>query len=157
MNGILSALLDRYDRGEVSRRQLLQVLAAAAAGATSAAPAAAAEPTFRGTGLNHIALAVSDIPRSKDFYQKHLGLPLISESQTSCFLKIGEEFLTLFKRGPVGLDHYCYAIEDFNADAVMTRLNREGLNPRRASGTDRVYFQDPDGLTVQLAAKDHMA
>jgi catechol-2,3-dioxygenase len=154
MNEILSALLDRYERGEVSRRQLLQALAAVAGVSQTAA---AAEPTFRGIGLNHIALRVADIPGSKQFYQKHLGLPLISESATSCFLKVGDEFLTLFKRGEAGLDHYCYAIENFDADAVMAKLNREGLNPRRASGTDRVYFQDPDGLTVQLAAKDHRA
>ena len=154
MHEILSALLDRYERGEVSRRQLLQTLAAVAGASQTAAAAAS---TFQGVGLNHIALQVADIPRSKAFYQKHLGLPLISESATSCFLKVGDEFLTLFKRGQVGLDHYCYAIEDFKPDAVMDKLNREGLKPRRPDGTDRIYFADPDGLTVQLAARDHRA
>jgi catechol 2,3-dioxygenase-like lactoylglutathione lyase family enzyme len=156
MKEVLSALLDRYESGEVSRRQLLETLAVVA-GAAQLATAAAAAPTFQGVGLNHIALAVADIGRSKEFYQKHFGFPLISESATSCFLKVGDEFLTLFKRGPVGLDHYCYAVENFDPDAAMETLNRLGMKPRRAGGTDRVYFPDPDGITVQIAAKDHMA
>jgi hypothetical protein len=40
---------------------------------------------------------------------------------------------------------------------VMSELNRHGLKPRRASGTDRIYFPDPDGLEVQLSAVDHRA
>jgi hypothetical protein len=38
-----------------------------------------ADSTFKGVGLNHIALRVADIPRSKKFYQELLGLPFISE------------------------------------------------------------------------------
>jgi len=39
----------------------------------------------------------------------------------------------------------------------MEELKRQGLNPNRPSGTDRVYFPDPDGLTVQLSSVDHHA
>ncbi len=39
----------------------------------------------------------------------------------------------------------------------MEDLKRQGLNPNRPSGTDRVYFSDPDGLTVQLSSVDHHA
>ncbi len=154
MHDLISALLNRYESGHVSRRGLIQALAALAA----AAPAvSAAEPTFKGVGLNHIAVRVTDIPRAKAFYQDLLGLPLLSESQSSCFLKLGDEFLTLFKNQNPGLDHYCIAIENFKPDAVMDQLTRKGLKPRRANGTDRIYFRDPDGLEVQLSAADHRA
>jgi catechol 2,3-dioxygenase-like lactoylglutathione lyase family enzyme len=147
-------MLDRYESGAVSRRQLVQSLAALAV----AGPAAAAsESTFKGSGLNHVALRVADIPRTKKFYQELLGLPLIRESETSCFLKLGNDFLTFFKNQPAGLDHYCIAIENFNPGAVMGELKRNGLNPRRPDGTDRIYFRDPDGLEVQLSASDHSA
>jgi len=32
----------------------------------------------------------------------------------------------------------------------MEELKRQGLTPSRPSGSDRVYFPDPDGLTVPL-------
>ena len=72
-------------------------------------------------------------------------------------LKIGDQFLTQFKNERPGLDNYCVAIADFNPEAVMSELNRQGLKPRRPTGTDRIYFLDPDGLEVQLSSADHRA
>ena len=154
MERIISGMLEEYERGNVSRRHLIQSLAALA---LIAPPSPAAESTFKGVGLNHIAIRVTDIRRSREFYQKQLGLPLIRESETSCFLKVGDEFLTLFKNEHAALDHYCVAIENFRPDAVMSELNRQGLNPRRSTDTDRIYFPDPDGLEVQLSSTDHRA
>ncbi len=48
-------------------------------------------------------------------------------------------------------------IESFKPDEVMDQLKKLGLRPRRPSGTDRIYFRDPDGLEVQLAAVGHRA
>jgi catechol 2,3-dioxygenase-like lactoylglutathione lyase family enzyme len=154
MERIISQMLKEYKSGRASRRYLLRGLSAL----TWAAPAAlATESTFQGVGLNHIAIRVADVGRSRKFYQKHLRVPLIRESETSCFLKMGDEFLTLFKNERPGLDHYCVAIENFKPDAVMSELNRQGSEPRRPSGTDRIYFPDPDGLEVQLSSADHRA
>jgi len=154
MERIISGMLQEYERGSLSRRQLIQSLATL----FLAAPMApAAESTFTGVGLNHIAIRVADIPRSREFYQHLLGVPLIRESETSCFLKMGDQFLTLFENDHPGLDHYCVAIANFNPDAVMIALNRQGLKPRRPSGTDRIYFPDADGLEVQLSSADHRA
>jgi catechol 2,3-dioxygenase-like lactoylglutathione lyase family enzyme len=152
MHDLIASMLERYESGRLGRRELIRALAALAV----AAPAAA-ESTFQGVGLNHIALRVADIPRTRAFYQGLLGLPLISESPTSCFLKLGEEFLTFFRNPNPGLDHYCIAIENFRPDEVVARLRGKGLEPRRPSGTDRIYFRDPDGLEVQLSAVGHRA
>ena len=154
MHQFIARLLDRYEYGQVSRRQIIEALAALCA----AAPAgSAADSTFKGVRLNHVAVRVTDIPRAKTFYQELLGLPLISESAGSCFLKLGDEFLTLFKNQTPGLDHYCIAIENFEPDQVMNQLTKRGLKPRRPKGTDRIYFHDPDGLEVQLSAVGHRA
>jgi catechol 2,3-dioxygenase-like lactoylglutathione lyase family enzyme len=154
MHELISAMLNRYESGQLSRRNLIQALTALA---VSAPPASAAESTFKGVGLNHIAVRVTDIPRAKVFYQDMFGLPLISESPSSCFLKMGDEFLTLFKNQNPGLDHYCVAIDDFKPDAVLDRLTKKGLKPRRPNGTDRIYFRDPDGLEVQVSSAGHRA
>lgn len=150
----ISDLLASYEHGRLSRRQLIQGLAALAAGG-HAAPASGS--TFQGMALNHIAIRVSNVQRSRDFYEKHFGLPLIRESDSSCFLGLGKNFLTLFQNQTPGLDHFCIAIQGFNADAVVEELKRQGLTPDRPSGSDRLYFPDPDGLTVQLSSLDHHA
>jgi metallothiol transferase len=154
MRELIATILDRYESGRVSRRDLIRTIAALAAAAQSAP---AASSTFKGAGLNHIAVRVTDIPRTRAFYQGLLGLPIISESDSSLFLKLGDEFLTFFKNRTPGLDHYCIAIENFKPDDVMRQLAAKGLEPRRPNGTDRIYFHDPDGLEVQLSAVDHHA
>jgi len=126
MKEIIASLLESYERGKVSRRQLIQGLAAIAASGHTV-------PAFGSTfvGLNHIAIRVTNVQRSRDFYQKHLGAPVIHESETNCFLGLGKNFLTLFQNQTPGLDHFCIAIQNFNADAVMEDLKRQGLNPNR--------------------------
>ena len=150
MKPLISKMLESYEQGKVTRRQLVQGLAAIAAAAQTS-PAAGS--TFRGLSINHIALRVTNIPRSRDFYRKHFGLPVLNESQSNCFLGLGKDFLALFQNPNAGLDHYCIAIENYQVDAVMQELKRQELNPRRSS--DRVYFPDPDGLTVQVSPVEH--
>ena len=153
MQQIISRMLESYEHGRLGRRQLIQGLAAITAG--SASPAS--ESTFQGMALNHIAIRVTDVQRSRDFYQKHFGLPVIHEAEKNCFLGLGKNFLTPFQNQAPGLDHSCIAIQGFSPDAVMEELKRQGLKPSRPSGSDRVYFPDPDGLTVQVSSVDHHA
>ena len=152
MRNLISEILDSDELGTIGRRRLLQGLVALAA-ASNAADAYAS--TFQGVGLNHLAIRVTNVERSRDFYQKLLGLPILQESEGNCFLGIGKNFLTLFKNQTPGLDHYCIAFENFKPDAVVTELKQQGLKPRRPAGTDRIYFPDPDGLELQLSAIDH--
>src|SRR5207247_2945582 len=132
MKEIIASLLESYERRKVSRRQLIQGLAAIAA---SAHTVPALGSTFQGVGLNHIAIRVTNVRRSRDFYQKHLGTPVIHESETNCFLGLGKNFLTLFQNQTPGLDHSCIAIQNFNADAVMDDPMRQGLMYTRPRGT----------------------
>jgi catechol 2,3-dioxygenase-like lactoylglutathione lyase family enzyme len=154
MEAIVSEMLGSYEQGKISRRRLVAALAAMAGGG---ARAAGAGSPFRGAGLNHIALRVADIGRSREFYKNLLGLPVLRGDDSSCFLGLGPHFLTLFRREQAGLDHYCIAIDGFKPDAVMQKLKQEGLNARRPPGTDRIYFDDPDGIEVQFSAVDHRA
>ena len=157
--GSAERLLDEYHSGLISRRQLvaqLLALGAAAAGGARAlgeqVAAAQPAPMFQSTGLDHLALSVTDIARSVEFYQKHLGLKVTSQGQDSAFLNIGEraDFLALFRAERPAMHHYCYGIRDYDADAAARKLDQVGLTVRRAGG--RIYFPDPDGLEVQVAA-----
>ena len=155
MEQIFSKLLDSYEQGKLSRRQLIRVLGGlAAAGAASTSVSGS---TFRGAAINHIALRVTDVQRSRDFYQKHFAMPVVHEADSNCFLGLGKNFLTLFRNPSPGLDHYCIAIENFSPDPVMAELKRQGLAANRPQGSDRIYFPDPDNLTVQVSSIDHHA
>lgn len=154
MEGSISRLLECYERGKISRRHLVGGLAALAAGAASST-AAPSTSTFEGREVNHVALNVTDVARSRDFYTKLLGMPVVSESSNSCFLGLGRNFLALFRNSEAGMNHYCISIDDYRVGPVTEELRRQGLKPRQPRGTGRVYFDDPDGIEVQLASTDH--
>jgi catechol 2,3-dioxygenase-like lactoylglutathione lyase family enzyme len=148
-------MIEDFEEGILSRRQLAQRLLGLAAVLAGARSAAADETdrtsTFRATGLDHVALNVSKIPRSRDFYVRHLGLEVVREGKGHCFLgRDGNFLLALFQREPVGLNHYCYTIRDYAPNKAVHALDAAGLRPRREQ--DRVYFDDPDGVEVQIAA-----
>jgi catechol 2,3-dioxygenase-like lactoylglutathione lyase family enzyme len=162
-------IVDEFQHGQLSRRQLvarLMGLGAAIAtmkgttiaqeeqnaGTQTAEEGAATAPTFQATGLDHIALDVVDVPRSRDFYAKHLGLRVVRGDDNALFMGADRDFfLTLFRAERPQLNHYCYSIRDFNADDAVQKIRDAGLRPRREG--NRVYFPDPDGLTVQVTGR----
>lgn len=147
MRAEIDQAFDDYDRGALSRRGLLAALVGAI-GVTRAAKAQDA-PTFEALELNHVALSVEDVARSRAFYERHLGLTTTSGGSYSSFLRCGSNFLALFRSRAPGLAHYCYTIREYDPSDAVERLKAAGLGPRRSG--NRVYFDDPDGLEVQVS------
>ena len=168
---VADQIVDDFEQGRLSRRQLVAGLvglgAAMATGKQSVLAQQAADdagrpaeqgtspqaaPTFQATGLDHIALDVTDLDRSREFYVRHLGLRVTRGDERAMFLGADRDFfLTLFRAERPRMHHYCYAIRDYNADEAVQKLADAGLRPRRTG--NRVYFPDPDGLTVQVAGR----
>jgi len=157
METTISLLIDQYEGGKLTRRQLVSTLTIAAglaARSSRADDGSGGEPTFQATRLNHIALSVTDVGRSRDFYVQHMGLPVSSDSAPhTCFLDCGPNFVALFRGSEAGLHHYCYSISDFDQQEAARRLRAMDIEPDLQGG--RIYFPDPDGLTVQLASETH--
>lgn len=155
----VSGLLEDYEKGRVTRRQVVARLALLGAAMGSAGASRAEKPpTFEAVGLNHIALRVTDVARSRDFYTSHLGLSVASQSLPgSCFLQCGTgpQFVALFRGPQAGMDHYCYSVPGYDQQDAARKLRAEGIEPRLAGR--RIYFPDPDGLEVQLADPGHRA
>ncbi|HJT82673.1 MAG TPA: VOC family protein [Chthoniobacterales bacterium] len=152
-------MINDFEHGRLSRRQLighLTAMFAASLGATfaladqqsgsAAANPAHSKPTFNAIDLNHIALSVTDVQRSKKWYQQHLGL---KPTGTEGFLSTGKGWLALFQGEKPGLDHYCYSIANYDPVDAVARLKAAGLTPKRRG--DRVYFDDPDSIECQVA------
>ena len=148
-------LLVAYERGHLTRRQLIaQLLAIGAATAASPLLARAADTqpstTFLASSIDHIALSVTDVKRSSEFYQKHLGLRLTRDGgKDSAFLNCGADFVALFRGERPGLHHFSFSIANYDPDIAVKKLEAAGLKPRREA--NRVYFPDPDDLTVQVS------
>ena len=153
-NQWLSAFEDgRIDRRELLSKMLLAVGATAGVATTGSGNAEeTVSPTFPCKGLNHLALNVTDVGRSRDWYCKHLGLEVLRDGSQNCFLKTGDDFLALFKSGKPGMNHFCFTWPGKTADEAVRRIKAAGMQPRRVE--NRVYFPDPDGLTVQVAEEN---
>jgi catechol 2,3-dioxygenase-like lactoylglutathione lyase family enzyme len=107
-------------------------------------------PSFDGTDVNHVALRVSDVARSRDFYITAFGATVMDETPTACFLQVGEhDFIALFVTDDPHIEHFCITVPDYDADEAEERLRTSGLDVIRRE--DRVFFRDPDGLLVQIS------
>ena len=154
MHGDIEGIVEDYDRGRISRREMIAHLGAFAAAMAVGSQAVGAEPsTFRANGLNHIALNTPDIAVSRDFYVEHLGLKVVREGGSSCFMTCDDNFVALFRSSNSGLNHFCFSVDDYDVADAAEKLSAKGLKSRRAG--NRIYFNDPHGIEVQLAATEH--
>ena len=164
MENYIAKLVEDFESGSMTRRQLVARLGSmmavlGGAGGILHSQSAMADShegggsTFQGTELNHIALSCTDIPRSRDFYIKHLGLTVARQGDNNCFLTCGNNFVALFGADEPGMAHYCYSIKDYDVRDAEAKLKAQGITPDVHD--NRIYFPDPDGLTVQLASSTH--
>jgi catechol 2,3-dioxygenase-like lactoylglutathione lyase family enzyme len=164
MEEVIIGLLSQFERGAITRRQLVQsltfgVAALAAGSATRAAAAPAAKaPAFKATGVNHISFGVADYARTRDFYADLFGMSVSADDGKQCYLSFGDTVLIARKSQQPDakpyIDHMAYTIADWNHERVEQELTRRGLNPK--PDFDSFLFRDPDGYDVQIAGKDFM-
>jgi catechol 2,3-dioxygenase-like lactoylglutathione lyase family enzyme len=103
--------------------------------------------------VNHIAISVSNLQRSKDWYCRAFGVRIIQESATSVLLGFGESMLVLREEGQPGtISHFMFGIDGYNAAWLQARLAAMGLDPQQDSNS--FHVRDPDGLNVQVGDRD---
>jgi metallothiol transferase len=169
MTAEIKRLVCCFERGAMSRRELIAGLVALYAAPTAAAgtilrtsvPQPGQAAPIPVSGLDHIALRVSDLARSTAFYREHLGGRIRSQSSNSTFLDVGSQWVALFGRGAVstgyeatqpGVDHISFHSSKHRSLAErMGVLRDHGLDPVSPAGSERVYFRDPDGIILQLS------
>jgi len=156
MEAMISSLVQRFERGALTRRELTQAIAtlAAAGGAASTALAqpAPAQGGLKGTKIDHISIQVRDLPRSIAFYQKMFGLTVVSEDKPNEIVRlgVGKALVSLHHKSPMGVvDHFAIGVENFNKDAVTRELKRLGANPEDNLDAG-FHVLDPEGISVQI-------
>src|SRR5688572_9748144 len=122
MDAIITDLVQRFERGGLTRRQLIQGLSALVAAGTAAAPAAAQNSGLQAIEVDHTSVLVADLQRSADFYTKVFGLTPVSEDKANRILRLGtggagvnSTLVSLRQQSPAGdIDHFALTVKGFN-------------------------------------------
>ena len=113
-------------------------------------------------GLTHVALAVKDVRRSLDFYQRVLGVVPVYEEEDSIQAQTpGTHDVLVFERDsrragkPGGVVHFGFRLaKPVPLASIVKRVRNAGGKVLRkgefAPGLPYVFFEDPDGYEVEV-------
>jgi catechol 2,3-dioxygenase-like lactoylglutathione lyase family enzyme len=158
----VESLLNDFENGKLTRRQVAVSLAVLAAGAlvSPLSQAQDADPQgFPAISLNHVTLRVPDIQKTSRFYQEFFQMPLRQHSPTVHILGVGKSFFGLEQGNnnePGRLSHYDFGIAHFNADQIRAALRKRKLEIEDEHSSESFKFRDPDGFTVQVNGPDYV-
>ena len=162
MEHIITKLVQDFEQGKMTRRQLIQSLTIAATAAATSSTVAAA-PAAEGyvakvTAFNHVSYQVADYKKCRDFYAGLFGMKVSRDDGMQCRLSFGDNILIVRNRTPnPKVDHIAYSIAGWDTDksvkpAVEAELKRRGLKIRTTEGS--FHVSDPEGFEVQMGGKE---
>lgn len=156
-------LLTAYEKGKLTRRQLLAALVMTS---TAVSAQQSSSPlSGRARNINHINVRVSNLPRSAAFYAK-LGLPTTLRpiippiGQAAYALDFQDGSLLSLIQTPeterVGtIDHFCIGLDDFDRQRDAEAIRASGIDvpdsPLDAPESEWFFVRDPDGTSVQIS------
>jgi catechol 2,3-dioxygenase-like lactoylglutathione lyase family enzyme len=170
MDSLIDSLFDQYEGGRMTRRHLVQALAALILPTTAAAQNAAgpATPIVRGLSVNHVSITVSDVPRAFAFYERLFGVTKgwpATDAGTGIHMDLPDGYISIDsgagQKGVIG--HFAVSVEHMDREAakrLADNINRElpDAKARDAyqanTGGSTVNLRDPDGTFVQISSKD---
>jgi catechol 2,3-dioxygenase-like lactoylglutathione lyase family enzyme len=156
----IDSLVTSYDVGILTRRQLLQALAAVAAPSSTSAQRAEIG-VMKSRILHHVNVQVSDVRRSEAFYRTLFRLPPTRRVQgpDNHGLDLPGGGLIILQKSdrPGRIDHFCVGVEDFDAERMRTAAKAAGMEGIQGNAADNFFVTDPDGLRVQVSAVDWSA
>jgi catechol 2,3-dioxygenase-like lactoylglutathione lyase family enzyme len=154
MEAMISKLLDRFESGVLTRRDLIQGLTLLIAAGNLTSDAQGQDFSIEVAKIDHVSIQVSDLPRSVAFYEKMFGLTVVGEDKPAEIVRLGmvkgKTLVSLHHKNPTGLvDHFAIAIEKFDKDSVTRELTRRGATPEEDHDAG-FHIKDPEGMNVQI-------
>ena len=152
MEAIVSKLLTDFEKGALTRRELIRGLAMLTAASRTTAAAGSEEAAIKGAKIDHVSIQVKDLQRSINFYQNAFGFSVVSEDKTNEIVRLGttKVLVSLHHKSPIGIvDHFAIGIEQFNKESVTRELRQRGINPDENIDAG-FHVKDPDSLSVQI-------
>jgi catechol 2,3-dioxygenase-like lactoylglutathione lyase family enzyme len=121
---------------------------------------------FSVEGIDHIALAVSDVERSVAWYKEVLGLERRYEEAWGSYpamVGVGTTSIALFPvdgtevkpspgRNVLAMRHFAFRADRANFDRARRELSQRGipLEQQHHGVSESIYFRDPDGHEVEI-------
>ena len=161
MEKAITNLLKSYEKGGLTRRDLIRGLTMLAAGtATASASAQTAEPIPWLPLCDHIQINTADPAGSAQWYQDVLGLKLLRQGppndrnccpDDSAFLGVGDRLLLALRNNePYGvIDHWSMMAPGYTPDRFRAAIEANG-GEMTQHGLGGQYVADPDGVLLQL-------
>ena len=152
MESSISNLVSQFEKGSLSRRELVRGLAILAASGTAAA-AAQAEIDFKTADIDHVSIQIADLQRSVDFYQKMFGFSVVSEDKPLGIIRLGttRTLVSLNHQSPAGIvDHFSIGVPRFTKEAAARYVTQRGARPLDDPYAG-LHVKDPDGVNVQIS------
>lgn len=123
-------------------------------------------PSLKVTEINHVALHVGDLERSKRFYIGVLGFEdrtarvnpgqAMHSNSTMSFLVAGSQGLDLFQvsegdvHGGQEMSHMALSVEARGVDDVVALLKSAGVAEVDKTPRNTVFIFDPDGHRLEI-------
>jgi lactoylglutathione lyase len=103
-------------------------------------------------GINHVALQVDDIDEAVAFYTDLFQPTAVSRIPGAAFLRMGDQFLALFQRGPRSEEpHFGLVVDD--KEAARLALEEAGVEILPGRFFD---IRDPSGNRLQIVQYDEI-
>jgi catechol 2,3-dioxygenase-like lactoylglutathione lyase family enzyme len=151
VEAIISNLVKNFEKGALTRRELIQGLAMLTA-ASGTAAAGLQETGFKGARIDHVSIQVRNLQRSIDFYQKLFGFTVVSEDKNNEIVRLGitKTLVSLHHKSPTGIvDHFAIGVDHFDKESVTRDLKLRGAIPEENIDAG-FHVKDPEGLSVQI-------
>jgi glyoxalase family protein len=126
-------------------------------------------------GVHHITIVGADRQTSIDFWEGVLGMPFVfeqpnldNEGESHLYFDPGDgRLITIFtdeertpdpertSTDPGAVHHLAFAVSKASWDQAVERLDERGIHhsgPKDRGFMDSIYFKDPLGLLIELAA-----
>lgn len=155
-------LLKNARREKMTRRTLLQGLAATAAAAALPLDALAL-PSFKPIWLNHYTYTAPDMKKTVDWYIEVFAMQKGMSNAKETHLWYGDtlgDTLMIVKQAQAGdvapgITRFGFTIDHWDKNVVQAALKQRGLDAQ--SDTDKgFWFKDPEGNEIGVFAKDWM-
>jgi catechol 2,3-dioxygenase-like lactoylglutathione lyase family enzyme len=158
MSDKIDSLFERYEKGQISRRGFLAAVSSLLVAGGTKTAAQTSTPLIQATSFNHVTAFVRDVPSATAFYQEVFGLQVLSDQGIGVNLTTGDghAFFGIYNGPPtarLGLDHICFGVRNFDVDELQEKLASRGIESRirmRDDAVPELYFNDPDGISVQI-------
>ncbi|HLQ92461.1 MAG TPA: VOC family protein [Xanthobacteraceae bacterium] len=151
METIISNLVSHFEKGSLSRRELVQGLTMLAASGTAAS--AQQDLNFKTATIDHISIQVADVKRSTEFYEKMFGFKVVSGEPARNIVRLGNtgNLVSLNQEKPTGtIDHFAIGIPRYNKDVAVRYFTQRGVKPLEGNFAG-FHVLDPDGIRVQIS------